>query len=203
MSEFIQINLTEIINEWGEDATKTFLSHFSCPLNTDVQNFLHNKAIEFSKRDFSKTHLVLWLSDDEQEMELIGYYTLSMKNITVYRDSVSKNTYKKLLNHAIQYSGKDHVVLPVPLIAQLGKNYSDGNDALIDGDELLKMALEKIKLIQNEIGGRYCYLECEDKPKLLKFYQNNGFTPFGKRPLDADEDGMQGNYLIQLIKLLQ
>ena len=87
--------------------------------------------------------------------------------------------------------------IPTPLIAQLGKNYTEGNDHLIYGDDLLQLALDKVKLIQNEIGGRYVYLESEDKPALVNFYQRNGFQLFGKRTRDRDESGIDGDYLLQ------
>ena len=86
------------------------------------------------------------------------------------------------------------------MIDQLGKNYAFGNDTLISGDELLGLALDKIRLIQNESGGRYTYLECEDVPKLINFYVKNGFIQFGKRILDSDETNIKGTYLLQFVK---
>ena len=37
--------------------------------------------------------------------------------------------------------------------------------------------------VQREIGGGVVYLECEEKPELLNFYQNekNRFRKFGER----------------------
>lgn len=52
-------NLEHIIDELGEDRTKEILSSFSCALNPDVEKFLKEKAIEFSKQSISATHLVL------------------------------------------------------------------------------------------------------------------------------------------------
>ena len=43
------INLDDMLAELGEDRVKSILSDFSCPLNRDVENFLHTKAIEFSQ----------------------------------------------------------------------------------------------------------------------------------------------------------
>lgn len=77
-SKYIQINLSDIIKAIGEDGAKSILSSFSCP-NKDVENFLRYKAIEFSKRDFSKTHLVFWSTLDETEKYLVGYYTIAPK----------------------------------------------------------------------------------------------------------------------------
>lgn len=66
-----------------------------------------------------------------------------------------------------------------------------------------KLACDKIKSIQDEIGGKVTYLECEDKPKLIEFYESNGFVNFGKRELDKDEkDDLSGQYLIQMLKYL-
>lgn len=62
-----------------------------------------------------------------------------------------------------------------PLIAQLSKNFADGNDTLISGVEILEMDCNKLKEAQKEIGGRIIYLECEDKEKLKRFYEDYGF----------------------------
>ena len=62
--------------------------------------------------------------------------------------------------------------------------------------------MQKIKLIQNEIGGRFAYLECEDVDKLVSFYKRNNFKLFGKRNLDIDETNIKGSYLLQLFVML-
>ncbi len=198
-SKHIQINLSEIIKAIGEDGAKSILSSFSSP-NKDVENFLKYKAIEFSKRDFSKTHLVFWSTLDEKENYLVGYYTIAPKFISISKDKVSNSQYKKLSQYGEYDTYLKKCTISATLIGQLGKNYTDGNDTLITGDELLKLALDKVKSIQTEIGGRYTYLECEDTPFLLSFYERNGFSQFGKRQLDADETDINGSYLIQLLK---
>ena len=42
--------------------------------------------------------------------------------------------------------------MSTPLIAQLGKNYQHGYNTLITGDELLKLACDKVKEIQLSLG---------------------------------------------------
>lgn len=75
---------------------------------------------------------------------------------------------------------------------------------MITGDELLKLACDKVQEIQKNIGGKIVYLECEDTVKLVGFYQDNGFYNFGKRTLEHDEtDVMSGQYLIQMLKYLK
>lgn len=48
MEEYIQINLSNLLKEIGEDRTNSVLSTFSCPVNKDIEDFLKNKAISFS-----------------------------------------------------------------------------------------------------------------------------------------------------------
>lgn len=47
----------------------------------------------------------------------------------------------------------------------------------------MDLAFEVLERVQHEIGGGVVFLECEDKPKLLDFYQNekSGFVPFNER----------------------
>lgn len=49
-TQFVEINLSDMIEQLGEDETKSILFSFSCPLNKDIENFIKYKAIEFSKR---------------------------------------------------------------------------------------------------------------------------------------------------------
>ena len=95
-------------------------------------------------------------------------------------------------------------ILAAPLIAQLGKNYYNQYNELISGDELLAEACNKIAKLQFDIGGRFAYLECEDKPCLTDFYARNGFCEFDIRKLDRDEtDTLDGEYLVQMLKYIK
>ena len=87
-------------------------------------------------------------------------------------------------------------------MGQLGKNYTNGNNSLISGSDLLQLAIQKIKYVQHEVGGRFVYLECEDQPKLIQFYENNNFKLFGKRELDKDETNINSHYLLQYFAML-
>ncbi|ERJ00833.1 hypothetical protein HMPREF0262_00422 [Clostridium sp. ATCC 29733] len=94
-------------------------------------------------------------------------------------------------------------VIAAPLIGQLGKNFKDNANSLITGDELLKMACDKVAQAQEIIGGKIVYLECEDKLRLMDFYDRNGFVKFGSRVLDDDEkDSIYGDHLLQMLRYL-
>lgn len=210
MTGFRVVNLRDLVEECGEDFTKEILSRFSCPLNKDVEYFLRNKAIDFSKQRWSQTHLVF--ASFREEWKLVGYFTLSSKAIKVedgfFRTKSGKstrNTLRKRISHFAKHDPDAHgYIISAPLIAQLGKNYTDGLNELISGDELLGEACKKIRFIQDNVGGRFTYLECEDKPKLIDFYSSNGFVEFARRTLDKEEvENLDGSYLVQMIKYIK
>lgn len=196
---YVQYNLNDLIRELGEDRVKSILSDFSCPQNDDVQYFAREKAIEFSKRGFAKTHLVYYCNDKTKENRFVGYYTIANKNILVSKRALNQKARSRIHNHGDYISELKKYLVTAPLIGQLGKNFKDNNDKLISGDELLGMAIDKIQKAQYDIGGKFIYLECEDVEYLRKFYKRNGFVAFGKRKLDADETNIKGKELIQLL----
>ena len=67
----------------------------------------------------------------------------------------------------------------------------------LSGDSLMACAIEILSSAQRNVGGGVVYLECEDKPKLLQFYENdnNRFRPFGRR--FSEKDGVE---YIQLLR---
>ena len=58
-----QINILDMMKMYGEDSCKAVLSTFMCPLNLDVEDFIHNKAIEFARQRIAITFLVLKETD--------------------------------------------------------------------------------------------------------------------------------------------
>lgn len=203
MTGYIQINLATMLEEIGENEVKNILSNFYCPLNPDVENFLKEKAIIFAKQGISSTYLVM--ASYKQEYVLVGYYTLANKFITVYRDNLRSKTLQKRIGKFSQYD-KDlkRYTLSAPLIGQLGKNYYNSFNKQISGDELLYLALEKVKQMQMIVGGKIVYLECEDVDRLIDFYSSNGFVNFGQRKLEGDETKtLKGEYLVQMLKYMK
>lgn len=209
MTGYRNVNLIDLIEEIGEGATKDILSAFSCPLNQDVESYLKTKAIDFAKQGWAQTHLIF--ASFRDEWKLVAYFTLASKYIKLSDSFLKTNTgrptsktLRKRISKFAQYDADMKAyILSAPLIGQLGKNYADGLDRLITGDEVLEAACEKIQFIQASLGGRFAYLECEDEPKLLDFYSRNGFCDFCNRPLDPDETNLKGSYLVQMIKYIR
>ena len=192
-------NLKDIYNVLGEEKTREKLKNFTCELNKDVEYFIKEKAIEFSKQDFARTFIVT--SEYQKTNVIVGYFAITNKSTVIKGKILSNTKRKKLLKYAKYNEESKGYHIALPLIGQLEKNYTNGYNKLITGDILLKMACDKIKETQNIMGGRYVFLECEDTPKIIKFYESNGFECFGKRNLEKDEiDKNSGQYLLQMLK---
>ena len=201
MVGYILVKLDDILKKKGEEETQKILSTFENALNSDVDNFLHYKAIEFSKKGLSKTQLVL--ASYKNKYEIAGYFIIANKNFSVKSKSkaISKTMKKRISKFGTYDSNFKIYVITAPLIAQLGKNTK--YPSLITGDELLEFACMEVKKVQSIVGGKIVYLECEDNEKLKEFYKRNGFIEFDKRALDADEEvDFKGKYLIQMLKYL-
>lgn len=196
---FWQSNLHDLLAELGEERTSEILSAFECPLNPDVQSFLREKAILFSRHGYASTYLVF--ASYQGSVVLIGYYALAMKAVVIKGSLLSSQWRGRLRRFAFYDSDLKQFTLSLPLIGQLGKNYAHHYDRLISGDDLLGIACETVREIQLMSSGKMVYLECEDVLPLTSFYERNGFFRFANRNLDGDErDLSQTPYLVQMIK---
>ena len=77
----------------GENDLQQILSEFTCPKNPDVEKFLKQSSIEFTKKNQSVTYLVF----SYVTTELVGYFTLTIKPKEVNSNSnISKSVMKKV-----------------------------------------------------------------------------------------------------------
>lgn len=185
----------ESVEGLGEEKLKEILSEFSCEKNKDVEIFLKNNAIEFAKKHQSVTYLI-FLNDDAS---LVGYFTIAIKSICV-KASILSNSAKRKIERVseLDSEGKTYT-LPAYLIAQLGKNFNDSQNNKISGNQLLHAAIDTIKKMQYMAGGTICFLEAENKEKLLDFYEKkNGFKIFDTRVSKSDK-----HKLVQLLKVIK
>lgn len=204
MSGYIKLNLFDISEMKELQKVSEIISDFSCPYNLDVEDFLKRKAFMFSKQRIASTYLIF--ASYKNAPVLVGYFALTTKYFHIDANKfggVSKNFFKRIKKFAVHDKELGKHIIAAPLIGQLGKNYSNNYNELITGDELLKIACDTVREALRIVGGKLVYLECEDTPSLIKFYEENGFYNFGKRELDGDEkDKMSGKYLIQMLRYL-
>ena len=132
MMGYQKVNLSELLSG-TEDAEQLhrILSDFSCPYNKDVEDFLHTKAIEFTRQGYSATYLIF--ASYQNHPVLVGYFALAPKFFHINLKNTSKTLGKRIRKFARYDEGmKRHLVSSI-LIGQLGKNYTHGYDALIRG----------------------------------------------------------------------
>ena len=199
-NRYLVINIRRYLNsdnpKLGESRLLQVLSGFSCLRNPDVERFLKKSSVEFTKKNQSVTYLVF----DISSMVLVGYFTLALKPLTVRGETVSNTVKKKLLRVSEWDEKSDTYTMSAYLIAQLGKNFTNGADKKITGEELLALAWDKIKEIQYLGGGVVTFLEAENEEKLLSFYRDNRFSQFDTRQTASDTD--EAHELVQLLRLL-
>ncbi len=119
--------------------------------------------------------------------------------MTIEQNLLTKSLQKRILKFS-QYDPKSHrYFLSVPLIAQLGKNYSPDIQTKLKGAHLLEMACNKTQIVQHMIGGKSIYVECSNNPKLYEFYSSFNFIPFGQRP-SSHTESENHDTLIQMLK---
>jgi len=198
--KFFSINIREYFDfgndkETGESILNRVLSGFSCPQNPDVERFLKNSSIEFTKKNQSVTYLVMSVANSK----LLGYFTLALKPLAVRGETVSNQTRKKLARISELDEKSDTYTMSAYLIAQLGKNFAINNGEEITGAELLELAWDKIKETQYALGGIVSFLEAEPHEKLISFYQANRFQQFDTRQTKGAENQHE---LAQLLRLL-
>ena len=189
--KFLVTNIRRYLNsdnpKLGEDRLLHEISEFSCPKNPDVENFLKNNAVEFTKKSQSVTYFVYSL----ESKRLVGYFSIALKSLTVRGEMVSKTVKKKLLRISELDENLDTYNMSAYLIAQLAKNYTNDCDKEITGAELIELAWMA--------GGVVAFLEAEPREKLLSFYQTNRFQQFDTRQTTSSEEQHE---LVQLLRLL-
>lgn len=87
------------------------------------------------------------------------------------------------------------------LIAQLGKNFNNGANERITGEELLGLAIKQVQQFQYLAGGMVVFLKAANEEKLLSFYKDKGFQKFDSQL--SESAGREPHELIQLLKILK
>ena len=199
-NKFSVINIRRYLNsdnpKLGESRLLQVLSGFSCPKNSDVERFLKKSSIEFTKKNQSVTYLVF----DVSSMELVGYFTIALKPLTVRGETVSNTVKKKLMRVSELDEQSQTYTMSAYLIAQLGKNFKNGAEKKITGEELLELAWDIVEKMQYMGGGMVTFLEAENSERLLSFYQANRFQTFDTRQTATDSE--EPHELVQLLRLL-
>lgn len=139
-SKYTVFNIREYMGDGShglsEDTLFQVLSEFSCEINPDVERFVKKQSVEFAQKQQSVTYLVF----STEDAELVGYFAITIKLITVNAKPFS-NTVKRKHSRVSTLNEQDQTYnFAAYLIAQLGKNYNSGAYEHISGKELLGLA---------------------------------------------------------------
>ena len=124
----------------------------------------HNRRINFEKRSTSRTYLIL-----DEDGQILSYFSLSFKEVTLNTEKVSGTSIKKLDGFS-----KTATTVKAYLIGQIGKN-SQIQDNPIRLENIFNEIYNVIAQAQSLIGGRVVILECEDNEKLIALYERHGY----------------------------
>ena len=180
----------------GEDSNliQTILSSFICKQDEDIEDFLHNRALEFERLSKARTYLVYDSDQLEKtdlgisEIPILGYISLALKVLSI-PDKISNRARKELDGFSPKMHGEIIKDIPCYLIGQLARNSSVSKEKL-PGEFLLNYANTVISTAQKAVGGRYVLIECHPKKQLIDFYSKNYFHEFARIP-DKDKPMVQ------------
>ena len=172
------ISLTSFVETLGEQVALAILRDYSCPQNSEVSDFLHDKALQSARLSKSVTYLV----SDERNGSILGYFTLMIKPYTVRTNALNSRN-RRLFERFAEYDEeKKTYTVAVYLIAQLGKNFAIDGGRQITGTQLMELALMKLRASKELVGGKLVFVERESAlPKLKAFYTAAGFKSWNER----------------------
>lgn len=163
-----------------EKALHDALLSFRCVQDQDIEDFLHNKAIEFFNRGWCAVYILFNEEAFKENLLVIeAYFTLSHKSLISNPRTMSLSFIKRC-------SGiKTAETLNFVLIGQLGKwvvgNEEEGYErSSVSSKEILDKAFEVIQSASELIPCRYTMVECSENPKVIKAYTDYGFKFFQK-----------------------
>jgi hypothetical protein len=188
MNGFKVISMESLLSG-GEAAVWEAVGDFSCRYNPEIDNYLRNRSIDFTRKSMTVSHLVF---DDAMGL-CVGYFALTHKPVVFHADTLSGSQRKRIERFAKLDVETGCYTVSAFLIAQIGKNYLAQNGELISSVALLDLAKNELLVAKQKIGGQIVFVEMEHGNELLaKFYADNGFVLFGSR--DDVENGKPITY---------
>ena len=185
---YIVIPLGELLNaEYDQEKLEQSFQKFSCQRETDLEDFLKDKAILYENTNFGKTYLIL----DKEELDkgsfiVMAYFTIAQKSVDI--SAISNKQKRKMLG---SYPGRDNLKsIPAYLIGQLGRSDSYSSQQL-SGTDILNECYNAISMAARIVGGNLIILECREC-MFSNFYEKQGFK---KLYNDLSKDKLYTLYL--------
>jgi len=147
-------------------------SLFCCDKDDDITDFIRNKAVEYEKRDKSRTYIYFdeGCLQETGKLKIVGFFSIAMKTLKIpVIDTMTKTLRKRFGN----ISDEDRNLVAF-LIGQLGRDTSYSKD-ILDGKRMLQDCYDLIASARDIIGGRLILLDCKPTEKLCAYYEEEGY----------------------------
>lgn len=191
-NSFEIIRLFELLDmEGGEELFTKMASSFSS-INKDVEQFFKEKAIQSCRLNTSSTYIVV---STDGVLEVLGYFTLASKMLTIKTNSLSKTEQKQISRFGYYDEDSQSYKVPAILIAQFSKNFS--SNIRLNASDLMDIVLKQVKNVLNLTSGKTVFLECEKIKKLTDFYESQHF-----KFLDNEILSKNNKEMLQMYRLI-
>ena len=182
-------SLNELLRIYNESEIYNYLNSFVCTKNQEIELFLKNNSLDFNKKHQAMTYLLF-----DNDKNIVAYFALSVKPISIKSERLNNSEIKKLLR-ITEVDIDDNSLNPSAyLIAQIGKM----DNSNIDIDKIFRFVNYYINEAQDICGGVVEFLESENNEKLISLYQSRGFKIFNIRKSKSGEE----RKLIQMYRLI-
>lgn len=159
-----------MLESYSEKTVLGICRDFKCSRNSDVEDFLHAKAVTYEKTNRARTYLVM---EGSSSLRIHAYFTVALHEMEI-GTNVSRTSCHKLMG--LHYNKSENVNrTPCYLIGQIARDDLTERRELT-GTELLGMALNVIQDAQGSVGGRFVKVDCANIKGIKKFYIENGFS---------------------------
>jgi len=164
------LDLRSMISLWDEKQIASLFSSFRCSLDPDTENFLKNSSVRHEKKGISRTYLVIQNDDSDIGYSLKGYFTLAIKCFSTNQDD-------QIPEWILTQMNVNNKIAQAYLLGQLAKA-DDAEKGL--GRIMLDDIIKIFKGGYETFGCRTVRLDCKDEPKLVEYYETQGFISVGK-----------------------
>lgn len=158
---YSRFKLADLLANKSTNQIKKLLKTFICTKNTDVQDFLHNKAITFERNLRSCTYLYVSNADKS----VAGYFSIGITY------TLTNKLDKAVVKFLDGYTDET-IAIPCYLVGQLGKN-DKCKDKI--GKFLLDDALSFVDKAQGILKGRFVLIDSVNDDRVINFYKENSF----------------------------
>jgi hypothetical protein len=154
---------------------------FTCG-NADLDEFFLNDSILYAKELLGKTYC--WITQ-QAPYQIVAFFTLS--NDSIKTRALQSNAKNRLQRHIVNPKrGRSY---PAVLIGRLGVNCDFQGNSYHVGGQLMTFIKKWFRHEDNKTGCRFLVVDAYNDPRVLHYYESNGFIPLHK-----SEDDEKGYY---------